>query len=63
MYQSIVAVNAIEEFRYRIEDGKVVSYDKIHCSTTALNANNLFAFAFMPYTDKFEDFMFRCKKK
>lgn len=56
MYQSLAAVNAIEEFRYRIEDGKVVCYDKIHCSTTALNANKLFAFAFMLYTDKFEDF-------
>lgn len=56
MYQSMATVNAIEEFRYRIEDGKVVCYDKIHCSTTALNANDLFAFAFMPYTDKFENF-------
>ncbi len=44
MYQSLAAVNAIEEFRYRIENGKVVCFDTIHCSTTALNANNLFAF-------------------
>lgn len=63
MYQSLATVNAIEEFRYRIEDGKVVRYDKIHCSTTALNANNLFAFAFMPYTDKFEDFYIQAQEE
>lgn len=56
MYKSLLAVNAIEEFKYRIDGENVVCYDHIHCSTTALNANNLFAFAFMPYTDSFEDF-------
>lgn len=56
MYQSLAAVNAIEEFRYRIEDGEVVCYDKIHCSTTALNAVDMFAFAFISYADTFEDF-------
>lgn len=63
MFQSLVAVNAIEEFRYRIEDDKVVCYDKIHCSTTALNANNMFAFAFMPYTDRFKDFYTQSQKE
>lgn len=63
MYQSLMAVNAVEEFRYRIEDGNVVCYDKIHCSTTALNANDLFAFAFMPYADKFKDFELQAKEE
>ena len=63
MYQSLAAVNAIEEFRYRIEDGKVVCYDEIHCSTTVLNADSLFAFAFMPYTNKFEDFYTQAQKE
>jgi len=56
MYKSMKAVNAIEEFRYRIEESNIVCYDKIHCSTTALNANNMFAFAFFQYTDNFEEF-------
>ena len=56
MYKSLVAVNEIEEFRYRIEGENVVCYDAIHCSTTALNANDMFAFAFMPYTRQLEDF-------
>lgn len=56
MYQSLAAVNAIEEFGYRIEGNEVMSYDRIHCSTTAMNANGLFAFAFLRYTDNFEDY-------
>lgn len=56
MYQSIKAVNGVEEFRYRISNGEVTCYDTIHCSTTALNANDLFAFAFIPYTETFEEF-------
>ena len=63
MYQSLMAVNAVEEFRCRIEEGKVVCYDKIHCSTTALNVNNLFAFAFMPHTDSFEAFYEQAQKE
>ena len=56
MYLSIQAVNAVEEFRYRIEDGEIIRYDRIHGSTTALNADDLFAFAFLPCTDTFDDF-------
>ncbi len=63
MYQSLAAVNAVEEFRYRIEEGRVVCFDKIHCSTTALNASNLFAFAFMPYTEKFEYFYVQAQEE
>lgn len=56
MYKSMAAINAVEELRYRIEDNEVVCYDRVHCSTTALNANNMFAFAFLPFTDSFEEF-------
>lgn len=56
MYQSLASVNAIEEFKYRIEDDKVVCYDKIHCCTTTPNAIDMLAFAFIPYTGTFEDF-------
>jgi len=63
MYQSLRTVNAIEEFKYRIEGEKVVCYDRIHASTTALNANGLFAFAFMPYVDSFEEFYTLAKKE
>ena len=63
MYQSLSAANAIKEFKYRIENGKVVYYNKIHCSTTVLNAENLFAFAFMPCTNTFEEFYTQAQKE
>ncbi len=56
MYLSLKAANAIEEFRYRVEDDQVVLYDRIHCSTTAMNANGLFAFAFLEYTEDLDGF-------
>lgn len=56
MYKSLVAANAVEEFRYRIEENKVVCYDKIHGSTTAMNADDVFAFAFLAYTDTFDEY-------
>lgn len=56
MYKSLAAANAVEEFRYRIEENNVVCYDRIHGSTTAMNADEMFAFAFLNYTDKFEDY-------
>ncbi|MDR2917322.1 MAG: chloramphenicol acetyltransferase [Tannerella sp.] len=56
MYQSLKAVNAIEEFRHRIEGDEVVCYDRIHASTTALNADGMFAFAFLSFAGRFEDF-------
>lgn len=57
MHKSLLAVNAIEEFKYRTEsNGDVAYYDKIHGSTTTMNANEMFAFAFLRYTDNFEEF-------
>ncbi|MDH6305904.1 chloramphenicol O-acetyltransferase type A [Parabacteroides sp. PF5-5] len=63
MYRSLMTVNSIEEFRYRIEDNNVVCYNKIHGSTTALNAIDMFAFAFLPYADTFEDFYAYAQKE
>lgn len=57
MHKSLLAVNAIEEFGYRTEtNGDVVHYDQIHGSTTTMNANEMFAFAFLRYSSNFEEF-------
>jgi chloramphenicol O-acetyltransferase type A len=45
IYASTSVVNLIEDFRYRIRDGKVVLHDKIHPSFTDMNSdknNDLF---------------------
>lgn len=56
MHKSLVAVNSIEEFRYRIEQGQPILYDVIHGSTTVQNADELFSFAFLPYEKDFNAF-------
>lgn len=63
MYKSLIAVNAVEEFRCRIEGDNIVCFDKIHCSTTAMNANEMFSFAFLPYKDTFEEYYTEAHKE
>jgi len=57
MHKSLLAINAVEEFKYRIEENKVVRYNEIQGSTTAMNADNLFAFAFLPYIEELSGFI------
>ncbi len=56
MHKSLIAVNSIEEFHYRIEGGCPVRYDVVHGSTTVQNAEELFAFAFLPYHPDYDTF-------
>ena len=56
MHKSLVAVNTIEEFKHRIEEGEPVVYDIIHGSTTVQNSDELFSFAFLPYDKDFNAF-------
>lgn len=57
MHKSLLAVNSIEEFGYRTEsNGNVARYNPIHASTTTMNANEMFAFAFLRYSEDFEEF-------
>lgn len=63
MYKSLQVVNAIEEFGYRIEDDDIVCYDQIHGSTTAPDADDLFAFAFLHYTSNFEEYYVKAQQE
>ena len=49
LHKSLKAVNLIEDFRLRIEDDKVVCYDKINASTTLNNKDNLYSMSFIEY--------------
>ena len=60
-YKSIDAINKLDEFRYRILDGKVVVYDTIHVTTTIGRADRTFAFAFIPFTKNFSEFSFQAQ--
>jgi len=55
-YLSNVAVNEIENFRYRIIEDKVAIFDKIHVGTTIMREDRTFSFSFIPHQTYFLDF-------
>lgn len=56
LYQSLVAANTIECFRYRITEGQVFIYDTISASATVNRPDGTFDFTYMPYFSDFEVF-------
>jgi chloramphenicol O-acetyltransferase type A len=63
MYESAKAVNMVENFRYRLVDGDIYLYDRVHPSTTVGRKDNTFGFALFEYTDTFETFAANAKEK
>jgi chloramphenicol O-acetyltransferase type A len=57
LYLSMKSANEIEEFRYRIEDDKVVCYDSIGAGPTIFRENETYGCAYMPYNEDIEAFM------
>ncbi|RZK27488.1 MAG: chloramphenicol acetyltransferase, partial [Hymenobacter sp.] len=47
LHCTLLAVNEIEALRYRIEDGQVYCYDRIHASATIGRADHTFGFSFI----------------
>ena len=56
LHKSLVAVNKIKEFKYRILEDNVVLFDKIHCASTIGRKDNSFAFSFAPFEENFINF-------
>lgn len=56
-YFALRVANEIENFRYRLRDGKVIVYEVINGGTTVLQPNESFTFAYFDYTDDFDQFM------
>jgi len=57
VYQSLVAANSVEPFRYRIKGDDVWVYDEIHASPTINRPNGTFGFAYFDYTADFQQFL------
>jgi chloramphenicol O-acetyltransferase type A len=57
LYHAMAAANEIEEFRYRIEDGQVYCYDRIHASATLGRPDHTFAFSFIEQADTLASFI------
>ncbi|SHI46446.1 chloramphenicol acetyltransferase [Aquimarina spongiae] len=57
LHKSLQAANAIEPFRYRIEENQVVVYDVIHASPTIGREDHTFGFSFLEYIKDFDRFV------
>jgi len=55
-YFALRAANAIEPFRYRLSEGRVLVHPVIHGGTTVLLPNESFALAYFEYSEDFEKF-------
>lgn len=53
LHKSMMAVNAVKEFRYRIIDGKVYDLEVIDAGSTLARDDGTFAFALIPYSPQF----------
>ncbi|MDA3952019.1 MAG: chloramphenicol acetyltransferase [Bacteroidales bacterium] len=51
LHKSIVAVNQIQEFKYRTKENEVIIYDKINASTTIARDDGTFGFGFVLYNE------------
>jgi len=49
LYRALKAANAIENFRYRMLDGKVYKFEYIHASPTINRPDGTFGFSYMDY--------------
>jgi chloramphenicol O-acetyltransferase type A len=56
LHKTLSAVNAIENFRYRIIDDEVYVFDVIDASATVMREDTTFGFSYMPYTENPIDF-------
>lgn len=56
LYASMKAVNALKEFKVRIEDGELYEYKHIHAGPTIARPNGTFGFSHLPFYDTFEEF-------
>ena len=57
LHAALQAVNQVEALRYRIEDGQVYCYDRIHASATIGRPDHTFGFSFIEQHDELAAFM------
>lgn len=63
LHKILRAVNAVEEFRYRIEDGRIVLYDLIGASPTIGREDGSFGFGIFEYHEERYSFVETAKRE
>lgn len=56
LYKSTQAINMIEEFKYRIENEKIVLFDLINSATTLGRDDETFGYSFINFSSDFNNF-------
>tara|TARA_R110000868_G_scaffold109560_1_gene297760 strand:+ start:17939 stop:18562 length:624 start_codon:yes stop_codon:yes gene_type:complete len=56
LHACMKAINSIENFKYRIQEGKVVVYETIHASPTIIRPDHTFGFSFINFSDDVFEF-------
>lgn len=56
LHKTLVAANAIENFRYRIIEDEIYIFDTIDASATILRENKTFGFSLIEYSNNINDF-------
>lgn len=56
LHRSMVAVNRVPEFRYRIIEGKVCEFERIDAGSTIGREDGTFGFIFVPFDENFAVF-------
>lgn len=63
LHACMKAINSVENFRYRIQEGKVVIHDVIHASATIVREDHTFGCTFIHFDNDFELFLANFRKE
>ena len=63
LHKTLLAVNAVENFRYRIVDDEIYVFDTIDASATILREDKTFGFSLIQYSENLNDFAEITKKE
>ena len=63
LHKTLLAVNAVENFRYRIIDDEIYIFDTIDASATILREDKTFGFSLIEYSENLNDFAEITKKE
>lgn len=63
LHKTLVAVNSIESFRYRIKDNEVYIFDRIDASATILRDDKTFGFSLIEFSPDVHEFAAITKKE
>ncbi|RXG11233.1 chloramphenicol O-acetyltransferase type A [Leeuwenhoekiella aestuarii] len=56
LHKSMIAVNAVDELKYRIVDDEIITYEQVHAGITIGRADETFGFGFVHFSSDFKTF-------